>query len=136
MQAGLDYDGSENKEPVSDEIHLMEIKLRHTNSTTKISRDNVRVLMMNSTAVCVFTSKAPQACIDSINSGCVISVFQVGRWSSGNRMLYSAKKRYTTNKLSWYMRLDYKRITHNNGSSPRESECLMPTMRSMVPYFE
>ena len=37
MQAGLDYDGSENEEPVSDEIHLMRDQIK----TYKLDDQNI-----------------------------------------------------------------------------------------------
>ena len=78
---------------------------RHTNSSSNMSREDVKVVMIKFFAVNVFVNKAPHTLIAFMRTGCVDSIFHVGRWHNGIWMLNSVKKRYTgrflSARLSW-----------------------------------
>ena len=68
---------------------------KHTNSSSNMSREDVKVSMIKFVAVNVFVNKAPQALIAFTRTGCAFSIFHVGRWKSGIWVLNSVKNRYT-----------------------------------------
>ena len=72
---------------------------RHTNSSSNISREDVKVVIIKFVAVKVFVNKAPHALIAFTRIGCVVSIFHVGRWISGIWKLNSVKNRYTESLL-------------------------------------
>ena len=69
--------------------------IKHTNSSSIMSREDVKVVMIKFVAVNVFVNKAPQALIAFTRTGCVHSISHVGRWNSGIWVLNSVKNRYT-----------------------------------------
>ena len=104
---------------------------KHTNSSSNMSREDVKVVMRKFVAVNVFVNKAPQALIAFTRIGCVRSIFHVGLWKSGILVLNSVKNKYTGSLTISQCRAVVVEIatTYDTDSTPRSSDFLRPRRR-------
>ena len=110
---------------------MARIITKHTNSSSIMSWEDVKVVMMKFVAVIVFVNKAPQALMAFTRTGCVLSILHVGWWSSGICVLNSVKNRYTGSLIISQCRVVVVGITttYDIGSTPRWSDFLRPRRR-------